>query len=181
MVSRFINPAITSPGGTQVLYATHYDSVETRWENPHFQVLQLIKVAATFVSQNYSTYINQGVRKANILYRIILVFVASLFLLTYVNRAFFTHTHVLQDGTIVVHAHPYHKNTAHTKKIPVHSHTHTPAEYQALSIHIALISAFVFLIFLVNRPFLGTFFLINSPFLDKKLNLRFSTRAPPAV
>ena len=120
-------------------------------------------------------------RKAGILYRIIFLFIAGLFLLTYVNQALFTHTHVLPDGTVVLHAHPYHKEKSHDKKIPVHSHSHTPAEYQALSIHIALISAFVFLILLVQRPVSGTILSLNTLSFAKDTPFCITARAPPAV
>jgi len=42
------------------------------------------------------------------------------------NKAVFVHSHILNDGTIIEHAHPYNKSTDST---PYKSHHHTKAEF----------------------------------------------------
>ena len=65
-----------------------------------------------------------------------LLLVGAVIFLSYLNKALFTHTHLLPDGTVIVHAHPYLKhNKEKQKKIPVSSHNHTPEQYVFLGLH----------------------------------------------
>ena len=66
-----------------------------------------------------------------------------LIFLSYVNKAVFTHSHILPDGRIIVHAHPYlkHQGKSDKKDKPVRTHHHTPGQYCLLSHHILYFSA----------------------------------------
>ena len=75
---------------------------------------------------------------------IISILLVSAFLLQVANRSLFLHTHILADGTIVMHAHPHEKTD---ESNPVPNHTHSKLGYFILT-HIEIL----FLIFVV--PFI---------------------------
>ena len=57
-----------------------------------------------------------------------------LFLISFIvlNQGFFVHTHQLNNGTVVTHAHPYNKGLD-DEKSPFSSHEHSTAEYLLIS------------------------------------------------
>ncbi len=112
-----------------------------------------------------------------------LVFVGSIFLLSYVNKALFTHTHLLPDGRVVVHAHPYlkHKNNHRDKNLPVQSHHHTNQQYYYLSIHYIYYSSFHYLRITVPYVSSEVFFPEGTyVFFPETIHL-ISVRAPPLI
>ncbi len=61
----------------------------------------------------------QRIQKAALLLTGVVIF------LSYVNRAVFTHVHILGDGTVIVHAHPYlkhHSGKEDASSKPGHHH-----------------------------------------------------------
>jgi len=61
-----------------------------------------------------------------------LFFVGGIILLSYVNKALFTHTYILPYGRIIVHAHPYFNKKAYNKNLPISSLHHTANQYYFL-------------------------------------------------
>jgi len=113
--------------------------------------------------------------------KIALVFVGSIFLLSYVNKALFTHTHILPDGRIIAHAHPYLKKKTHDKNLPEHSHHHTANQYYFLNHHYTFYSGFHFL--RINMPHIFRelffqFFRITDIF---GVVIQVTTRDPPLL
>lgn len=47
------------------------------------------------------------------------------------NKAFFSHIHILPDGKIIVHAHPYSKNNQDNKSKQA-NHTHTKIDFYVI-------------------------------------------------
>ncbi len=68
------------------------------------------------------------------------------------NKAVFMHTHRLNDGTIIEHAHPYNKST---DSKPYKSHHHTKAELLFFQ-NFEILSLFVFLTFALLNIFKKT-------------------------
>lgn len=61
---------------------------------------------------------------------IISLLLCTVFLFQVFNKFIYTHTHVLADGTIVSHAHPYNKQADSS---PFKKHYHTKFEFVLLS------------------------------------------------
>gem|GEM_PF-1864883 len=59
-----------------------------------------------------------------------LFLVGVVILLSYLNKALFTHSHLLPDGTIVVHAHPYLKH----RDVPGKEGGHSAAHHHPLDL-----------------------------------------------
>jgi hypothetical protein len=64
------------------------------------------------------------------------------------NKAVYTHTHLLADGTIITHAHPYTKTNAPG---PVTNHSHTQNQLFLLSVAELLFFFFVAALILIFR------------------------------
>ena len=65
------------------------------------------------------------------------------------NNVLFVHTHILSDGTLISHAHPYKK--ANEQNTPVSSHQHTQFEYLVIS-HFSVFAPLLALAFLfINK------------------------------
>ncbi len=110
-----------------------------------------------------------------------LLLVGGIFLLSYVNKAVFTHSHVLPDGRVIVHAHPYfkHKEEKNHKNFPIHSHHHTPNQYYLLSLHHIYYSSFHFFHISAQR-FSQKIFFIRTPFIvESGTFCNFRIRPPP--
>ena len=61
----------------------------------------------------------------------IALLMASVIVLLIANKSLFTHTHILNDGTVIVHAHPYNKANSKDSAIP---HSHTSIELHFLQV-----------------------------------------------
>lgn len=71
---------------------------------------------------------------------ILTVLLLLVFAYQIVNNVVFTHTHILADGTIITHAHPYKKAN---NSLPITNHSHTKNEYVLLTIFQLLFYAFI--------------------------------------
>ncbi len=92
------------------------------------------------------------------------------------NKAVFTHAHILPNGTVIVHAHLYNKNK---EPLPVTKHTHTKNEFLLLSLQIFLFSFFHIFSFIAYKFFVKTHYIITNPC---HINLAYSNiknKAPP--
>jgi len=85
-------------------------------------------------------HINRGFLAA-----IALVLILS-FGLQVLNKALYSHVHVMADGTLVTHAHPFDKSS---DQEPVKHHEHTYGEWQILEIGRNLYLVFPALLFLI--------------------------------
>ena len=66
----------------------------------------------------------------------------SILLLNIVNKSIYTHTHQLENGEIVIHAHPFNQDNDNA---PIKSHHHTSLEFLVLStLDVFNISVFLF-------------------------------------
>ena len=94
-----------------------------------------------------------------------------------VNQALYTHTHVMPDGSIVSHAHPFSKNAGCNKNT---THQHSSAEFFLLDMLDVLI-LYAIAAFVLKRSALNTLFREAS--LDRLLPALVPIslgRAPPA-
>jgi hypothetical protein len=79
---------------------------------------------------------------------ILLLAVLWLFYNATVNR----HVHILSDGYVISHAHPFAENTSDSGQNGGADHRHSEKELMLLSLFASLV--FTFLILLIMRPFL---------------------------
>lgn len=106
--------------------------------------------------------------------------IATILLLAFsyqvVNKVVFTHSHILIDGTVIVHAHPYDKTD---KPGPVNNHTHTKNEFWLLSINNLLFSSFSIFIFFLFKYYEKRIISIK-PFYHSHLGINdISNKSPP--
>ncbi len=96
------------------------------------------------------------------------------------NAAFFLHTHRIADGKIIVHAHPFNKNSE--KKLPDTQHQHNKIELQVIQSLVFFINADE-----IKENFNPGYFLIakyNIPkcyYKPSHLNNSINNRAPPSI
>ncbi len=95
-----------------------------------------------------------------------------------VNNTIFIHTHILADGRVLEHAHPF--NQKEDPSYPFHKHNSKEFFYLDKIFHLFnhTLLIFILLIFYVGRPF----FLHQFTILKKLLPFQTSndpTRAPP--
>ena len=85
----------------------------------------------------------------NIMFRVIhkiaAIFLTMSILLLILNKALYLHTHKLQDGTVVTHAHPFNKTNERT---PFKTHHHASVEFEVISHFDLLILLFAGLVFI---------------------------------
>ncbi len=95
-----------------------------------------------------------------------------------VNNALFMHVHKMDDGRIVVHAHPYDKsNDSH----PYKSHHHTKTELLVFD-NVKLLFLFIFLLFVFyNLVKKLRFLFINIDSFTQTYKFLFTSRAPPVL
>ena len=94
-------------------------------------------------------------KQSNIARRVTAMFMAVMMLLLIINKALFIHTHILDDGTVIVHAHPYNKSE---DQEPVKTHHHS--NYALLILH-----------HLSTLFFISFFFIFNSFAYSVKLHI----------
>lgn len=93
------------------------------------------------MTANKVTY-RPAIRKISILFLAIIT-------LLIINNTVWQHVHILPDGTLISHAHPYNKTTENT---PVKQHHHSSAEMLILeNLEILFPSLFLTIAFLVYR------------------------------
>ncbi len=94
------------------------------------------------------------------------------------NNILFMHTHKMDDGRIVVHAHPYDKSD---DSQPYKSHQHTTKELLFLD-NVKLFFVFIFLLFillyLVKKSRSSSLFITS---FTQPYKFLFTSRAPPIL
>ena len=111
------------------------------------------------------------IKTASILILVIIVFMIC-------NNIVWQHIHILPDGTLVTHAHPYSKNTEDS---PAKQHHHTTAEILLLeSLAIFIPIAFLTLAFIAFFQ-KEIFRLKHIEFGVTNLPLHINGRAPPFI
>lgn len=106
-----------------------------------------------------------------------LVFLVFILLIV-ANKTFYTHSHVLDDGTVITHAHPYDKGADNA---PLKNHHHTTAElllFNILNFLPTVAFAFAFAILIKKKPF---FHLTNEKSYHSTCWRFILGRAPPAL
>lgn len=98
----------------------------------------------------------------------------SIILLNILNISLYTHSHVLADGEIITHAHPFDGSND-----PLNSHEHTSLEYLVLSVFDnAIIAVFVFT--LLTLPPINSFKFKFLKRIYKQLFFHFKkNKSPP--
>lgn len=94
-----------------------------------------------------------GLRKVfmdskNQVQKIILLITLPVVLLLFFNQIAFQHYHILENGLIIEHSHPFNNNPV--KGTPYQSHNHTDFEYTVLA-QISQITGFLLLLFFFER------------------------------
>ena len=84
------------------------------------------------------------------------------------NVFYFTHSHIDENGNIIVHAHPYQKDDRGTHNAP--NHTHSRSEFTLLALIYQVLSLFTFYVLIFS-------FLLN---LNLNLKNKFSFKWNPA-
>ena len=105
------------------------------------------------------------------------LFIVSV-LMTLANNIVYIHSHLLGDGTIVIHAHPFNKSG---DKEPFKAHFHSDAHFSAiqhLSVLFFTVAAIAFLAIEVSGYF---YFTARKRFLPKENYQVALLRAPPAM
>ena len=117
-------------------------------------------------------------KKKHTIYRVIsLLLIAVMAMLTF-NQSVYLHTHKLNDGTVVTHAHPYQKTNNST---PTTSHQHSKKDYVFIGLFKLLFIASLYQLSILLKPHFHkqyTNLYIHIDKCDSKLILG---RAPPAI
>jgi hypothetical protein len=94
------------------------------------------------------------------------------------SKVFYQHSHILPDGSLVTHAHPFNKGNDNS---PVKNHTHTSYEYYIIDNANLLFSVSILSIFLIYAGNKARITIRKTP--DKKLYLQITTpgRDPPVA
>lgn len=101
------------------------------------------------------------------------------FLLVLFNNTYFIHFHVLPDGRVIEHAHPF--NSEEGNSLPFHEHNSKEFSFWDKITHLFsnLVFPSLILIFCIGKPFY-----LNQTLYQKNLPLYFysndPTRAPPS-
>ena len=115
----------------------------------------------------------------NIIKRIIAIALLIIVLAISINNSLFIHSHILPDGEVIQHAHPY--NTSENPESPFKTHHHSSFEILLLNnlfSFLWIIIAAVFIVFNKNVQVIS----INKLFFRKTNTYSFSlSRGPPIV
>ncbi len=115
--------------------------------------------------------------KKYLLIRSISILVTGVFASYMLLAAFYTHQHLLPDGTIITHAHPYDKNDS----APLKSHHHKETDLVILH-PLKIVACFPGIVFKsVLNLFSVDFFEFESIFHDQLSDTYRSVRAPPDI
>ncbi|MDV7186810.1 hypothetical protein R3X25_05900 [Lutibacter sp. TH_r2] len=100
----------------------------------------------------------------------------SVLILSIVNNSVFIHAHQLQNGEIVIHAHPFNQ---HDDNAPLKSHHHNSLEFLVLSaFHIFTISIFLFSALKLTQVFISKIYFYKT--LIKQTYFHFTkNKSPP--
>lgn len=113
----------------------------------------------------------------NIIKRIVAIALLIIVLAISINNSLFIHSHILPDGEVVQHAHPY--NTSENPESPYETHHHSSFEILLLNnlfSFLWIIIAAVFIVFNKHVQIIS----INKLFFRKTNTYSFSlSRGPP--
>ena len=98
------------------------------------------------------------------------------FLFQIVNKSVYTHAHVLADGTVIVHAHPY--NATNESRSGT-NHTHSENELLLLNLPGLLFSSFVIAFGIYFRNYVERVPSLNNLFLPCLAHNTLKNKAPP--
>ena len=83
----------------------------------------------------------------NITIKAVIYLMIAFVIMLMVNKSLFIHTHIMPDGTVVVHAHPYNKTS---DSAPIKSHNHSKLELVFLAnLQLLMLISFFVLVLLV--------------------------------
>jgi len=108
--------------------------------------------------------------------RVFAILHLSLMSMMILDKAFFLHTHKLNDGTIIVHAHPYNKTS---DSEPFKKHHHTDTLFHFYHIINLLFPAILSAIVLVVMSIITKLYIVQSNQSILKYTANKSGRAPP--
>ena len=112
---------------------------------------------------------------------IITAFILLLTILLNISFYFNLHSHLLGDGHIIVHSHPFEKSKNETS--PFEKHQHTPLEYLIYSFlaHIELILSLIFILLLLDQ-FIQYVIIFVRQYHHRDLSFALPIlRAPPRI
>lgn len=116
-----------------------------------------------------------GLHRTNILLRSTAFAMLVLVLFSFLNKVVYQHSHILSDGTKVVHAHPYEKNG----ESPKDSHHHDLSTVSLFSVY----SFIAPILFSIEGNIQRTFVKTSFDFLEEIETIfvkrNFKERAPP--
>jgi hypothetical protein len=113
--------------------------------------------------------------KYNKIIPLLLFMVFSFILMNYI---FFLHSHTLSDGTVIYHAHPYHKNSSDESG---EKHHHTILEYVILEQFQTFYREEVSSLLICNFIFNDIYYdFLDTVYVSDTLNT-FIPRAPPLI
>ena len=119
--------------------------------------------------------------KMNIKYRKILVSAMILLLLcAYYNVCFNLHYHILDDGRIISHTHPFQKDNDKNQQVP--NHTHTQTEFILLDIIfkiLSFLSIFILMIVFVLKQEKLLHLISHTHNLKSLIQNAITRRGPP--
>jgi hypothetical protein len=99
-----------------------------------------------------------------------------LIVLQIINKSVYTHTHIMANGQVISHAHPYNKTT---DSKPFKSHHHTRTEFVFYK-NLGMLFPLVFLLLLViNNHYKLRLFLPDTDNLKPAWSTIRNNRAPP--
>ena len=116
--------------------------------------------------------------KHTLLKTVLAVLLLLAFLFQVVNRAVYAHSHVLADGTIIIHAHPYDKTNSHS---PVTNHKHTVNELLLLALSSLLFFYFSISFFRLFKKITKFFPGIKQSFHPFLAYTSLNNKSPPFI
>ncbi len=100
------------------------------------------------------------------------------FLFQVANKAVYTHTHVLANGIVITHAHPYNKTDSPG---PVSNHTHTKNEYVQLAFISLLFACFQVCVYFFVASYKVSLIRIKQSFIGCSANDILNNKSPPVL
>ncbi|MFW5757366.1 MAG: hypothetical protein ACOCYO_01670 [Bacteroidota bacterium] len=107
------------------------------------------------------------------------MFSLSLMLMLLANYGFNLHSHQLETGEIITHAHPYPSDSTEKRKIPGHEHNGDEIYYYS-SLYL-LFFAFPLLFVFAQNQIHYTIILLSESGSDLQDQFSFETRGPPVA
>ena len=114
----------------------------------------------------------------NITRKVAIICMIGIIGLLTINNAMFLHSHILDNGNFVTHAHPYDKSN---DSAPIKSHHHSKTELIFLE-NLQLLFLFTLIFFIVlDVAKKKSYFVINRVFYTQGYEILYLGRAPPLV